>query len=62
MTNDIIHVVRCFKDKDIINVSNEIIPAENVDTINTELLLADIQTVENNLARAEKKSKAADKE
>ena len=61
-TDAIIHVVRCFENKDITHVSNEINPADDVDTINTELLLADIQTVENNLARAEKKSKAADKE
>ena len=61
-TDAIIHVVRCFENKDITHVSNEINPGDDVDTINTELLLADIQTVENNLARAEKKSKAADKE
>ena len=57
-TDAIIHVVRCFDNKDITHVSNEINPGDDVDTINTELLLADIQTVENNLARAEKKSKA----
>jgi len=61
-TDAIIHVVRCFENKDITHVSNEINPSDDVDIINTELLLADIQTVESNLARAEKKSKAADKE
>ena len=61
-TDAIIHVVRCFDNKDITHVSNTINPADDIDTINTELLLSDIQTVENNLIRAEKKSKAADKE
>ena len=47
---------------DITHVSNKIDPVHDIEIINTELLLADIQTVEKNYIRAEKKSKAAQQE
>jgi len=60
-TDAIIHVVRCFEDKNITHVSDDINPLEDLETINTELLLADIQTLEKNLMRAEKQSKTGNK-
>ena len=56
-TDAIIHVVRCFEDRNITHVSDEINPLEDLEIINTELLLADIQTLEKRLLRAEKQSK-----
>ena len=61
-TDAIVHVVRCFVNPDIAHVSNQIDPVYDIEIINTELLLADIQTVERNYIRAEKKSKAAQQE
>jgi ribosome-binding ATPase len=58
----IAHVVRCFESKDIVHVSGQVDPLADIDIINTELLLADLQTVDNNLARAEKTAKSGDKE
>ena len=42
----ILHVVRCFEDRDIIHVANEINPLEDVKTINTEMILSDIDIVD----------------
>ena len=61
-TDAIVHVVRCFENPDIAHISNQIDPVHDIEIINTELLLADIQTVERNYIRAEKKSKAAQQE
>ncbi len=60
-TDAIIHVIRCFEDKNITHVSDDINPLEDLEIINTELLLADIQTLEKRLLRAEKQSKTGDK-
>ena len=60
-TDAIVHVVRCFDNNEIAHVANTIDPSSDIKTINTELLLADTQTVERNLNRAEKGSKAAHK-
>src|ERR1700741_775899 len=45
-TDAIIHVVRCFDDPNIIHVSGSVNPERDIDVINTELLLADLDTVE----------------
>src|SRR5882724_13513467 len=61
--NDAIaHVVRCFENVDIIHVAGRIKPLDDVAVINTELALADLETVERGLSRAEKNSKAGDKD
>lgn len=57
----IIHVVRCFEDKDIMHVANEVNPVNDKDVINMELILADIETVKNVLNRIAKKAKSGDK-
>ena len=41
----IVHVVRCFEDENVIHVDGSVDPARDIDTINTELILADIETV-----------------
>ena len=58
----IAHVVRCFKDENITHVSDNIDPLNDIDTINTELQLADIETLETKKSSLEKKSKQGDKE
>ncbi len=49
----IVHVVRCFRDPDIIHVEGSVDPLRDIDTINTELVLADLESVEKRLSRAE---------
>jgi GTP-binding protein YchF len=53
----ICQVVRVFTDPDVIHVDGRISPSEDIETINTELVLADLQTVENGIARLAKESR-----
>ncbi len=53
----IIHIVRAFENGDILHVQNTVDPARDISTINTELLLADLQTVENHLPKLQKEAK-----
>ena len=53
-TNAIAHVVRCFEDNDIVHVSGSIDPIDDILTINTELALADMESVEKQLYKAQK--------
>ena len=50
----ICEVVRAFNDDDIVHVNGKVDPADDIDTINTELILADMQTIENALPKLEK--------
>ena len=61
-TDAIAHVVRCFTDDDVIHVAGRVDPVDDVDTINTELLLADMETVDKALLRIGKTAKSANKE
>src|SRR5512145_1369704 len=61
-TDAIAQVVRCFVNDDIVHVSGKVKPLHDIDVINTELALADLDTVERGLQRAEKASKAGDKD
>jgi GTP-binding protein YchF len=61
-TDAIAHVVRCFADDNVIHVANAINPINDIDVINTELALADLETVEKAHERASKGSKSGDKE
>lgn len=54
----IVHVVRAFKDDNVIHVDNEVEPQKDLDVINTELVLADLQTVQKRLPRVEKEARA----
>ena len=56
------HVVRCFVNDDVVHVAGRIDPLADIEIINTELALADLDTVERGLQRAEKASKAGDKD
>jgi GTP-binding protein YchF len=53
----ICQVTRVFRDEDVTHVDGEVNPANDIDTIRTELMLADLQTVENALPRLEKEAK-----
>ena len=61
-TDAIAHVVRCFEDGNVVHVAGKVDPLSDVETINTELALADMETVEKTLARESKKAKSGDKE
>ena len=61
-TNAIAHVVRCFENDDIVHVSAAINPVDDIETVNTELALADLESVEKQLFKAEKNAKTANKE
>jgi GTP-binding protein YchF len=54
----IIHIVRAFQDASVIHISEKINPRDDIDIINTELILADIQTIEARLPKLQKELKA----
>jgi len=56
-TQAILHVVRCFDNDDVIHVANSIDPLRDIDVIETELILADVQVLENRIERMEKQLK-----
>jgi len=60
-TNAIAHVVRCFENDDVSHVSGAVSPVDDIETINTELALADLESVEKQLAKAERNAKANEK-
>ncbi|HYC00829.1 MAG TPA: redox-regulated ATPase YchF [Candidatus Limnocylindrales bacterium] len=60
-TAAIVHVVRCFEDPDIVHVDGSVDPARDVEVIETELILADMQSIEGKIERLTRKAKG-DKE
>ncbi|MBZ2167242.1 MULTISPECIES: redox-regulated ATPase YchF [Marinobacter] len=60
-TDAIAHVVRCFEDDNVIHVANKVHPAADIEVINTELALADMDTVENAIKRVQRVAKSGDK-
>ena len=54
--------VRCFEDENIVHVDGKINPISDIETINTELILADLESVSKSLEKERKKSKSGDKE
>lgn len=60
-TNAIAHVVRCFENDDVTHVSGSIDPVDDIETINTELALADLESVEKQLYKAERNAKTNEK-
>ncbi|NRB40144.1 MAG: redox-regulated ATPase YchF [Pseudomonadales bacterium] len=60
-TDAIAHVVRCFEDENIIHVANKIDPAADIDIINTELCLADLESLEKQEQRLKRAVKGGDK-
>ena len=61
-TDAIAHVVRCFVDDDVVHVEGKIDPLSDIEVINTELALADLDSVEKAILRATKTAKSGDKE
>ena len=61
-THAIAHVVRCFENDDVTHVSGAINPVDDIETINTELALADLESIEKQYIKAEKNAKTAKKE
>lgn len=62
-TDAIAHVVRCFEDPNVVHVAGKVDPVSDIETINTELALADLQTVDKQLAKYAKVAKTGgDKE
>jgi GTP-binding protein YchF len=61
-TDAIAHVVRCFEDDDVIHVENKIDPLDDIEVINTELALADLESVEKQIFRNTKIAKSGDKD
>ena len=57
-TDAIIHLVRCFENEDITHISGQISPLDDIQTINTELMLADLASLEKAAQRVEKSMKA----
>jgi ribosome-binding ATPase len=56
-TAAIVHVVRCFDDENVIHVSGDISPRDDIDVINLELILADLQQIETKLSKLERQAK-----
>jgi GTP-binding protein YchF len=61
-TDAVLHVVRCFVDSDVVHVAGQVSPVSDIETVNTELALADLATVERNIARLAKLVRTGDKE
>ncbi|CAM4100742.1 redox-regulated ATPase YchF [Pseudoalteromonas byunsanensis] len=61
-TDAIGHVVRCFENENIVHVAGTIDPADDIDVINTELVLADMDAADRAIQRNAKKAKGGDKE
>jgi GTP-binding protein YchF len=58
----IIHVLRCFEDSDVTHVEGSVDPIRDAETVETELMLADLDSIERRLSAAQKKAKGGDKE
>ncbi len=52
----IVHVIRCFEDKNIIHVEGEVNPLRDIDIINIELIMSDLEIIENRISKIEKKA------
>jgi len=61
-TDAIAQVIRCFEDDDIVHVNGVIDPLDDIETINTELLLADMEAIERQVIRVAKLSRSGDKD
>jgi hypothetical protein len=57
----IVHMVRCFQKGDVVHVDGRIDPRADIEIVETELLLADVQTCENRLSKVERHTRAGDK-
>jgi GTP-binding protein YchF len=60
-TDAIAHVVRCFEDDNVIHVANKVSPLDDVEVINTELCLADLESIEKAITKTTRDAKGGDK-
>ncbi|MDD9899118.1 MAG: redox-regulated ATPase YchF [Candidatus Melainabacteria bacterium] len=58
----IVHVVRCFDDENVVHVDGKVDPISDIDTINTELILSDLEQVQKSMEKVIKKVRGQDKE
>src|SRR5918999_655913 len=58
----VLHVVRCFEGGDVLHVEGTVDPIRDIDTIDTELALADLETVTSSLDKAERTARSGDKD
>src|SRR5690606_533196 len=58
-TDAILQVVRCFDDPDVVHVSGSVDPLRDIDVINTELMLADLESIEKRKQRVDKQARAS---
>jgi len=61
-TDAIAHIVRCFEDDDVVHVDGKVDPLADIETINTELALADLESVDRALNKVVRQSKSGDKD
>lgn len=57
----IVHVVRCFEDENVTHVSGKVSPRDDIETVNLELIFADMESLEKRIARAQNAGKGGDK-
>ena len=62
MVDAVLHVVRCFEDDDITHVDGAVEPLRDIETIDTELILADLESMERQIERLTKKARGNDKD
>ncbi|MTI63549.1 redox-regulated ATPase YchF [Methylophaga sp.] len=60
-TDAIAHVVRCFEDENVVHVTGKVSPLDDIEVINTELALADLESVEKAISKATRDAKSGDK-
>ncbi len=60
-TDAIAHVVRCFENTDVVHVAGKISPKDDIDVINTELALADLESISRAILRVQKQARSGDK-
>ncbi len=60
-TDAIAHVVRCFEDENVVHVAGKVSPLDDIEVINTELALADLESVEKAITKATRDTKSGDK-
>jgi len=61
-TNAIIQVVRCFQDKNVVHIAGQIDPREDIEVVNTELILKDLETIVKRIEKIAKEAKGGDKQ
>ena len=57
----LVHVVRCFENSDVVHMGGDVDPERDIEIVNTELLLADLETVDRRIERLERQIKVGDK-